>query len=102
MIGVPIVGSALMLGDNKSVVINITILSYTLKRKHNAIAYHHIREAIAVRLINVADVLSKPLDNRTFRCLIRPVLFRNPGEPRWPPEHKVLSVFDPLAKDSTA
>ena len=33
---------------------------------------------------------------------MRPFFFRNPGEPRWPPEHKVLSIFDPPAKDSTA
>ena len=36
MIGVPIDGSALMLGDNKSVVINTTIPSSALKKKHNA------------------------------------------------------------------
>ena len=48
---------------------------------------------------NVADVLTKPLDNQTFHHLIRPFFFRNPGEPRWPLEHKVLSVFDPLAMD---
>ena len=108
MIGVPIDGSALMLGGNKSVVINTTIPSSALKKKHNAIAYHHVLEAIAARLIrfchidskiNVADVLTKPLDNQSFHHLIRPFLFRNPGEPRWPPENKVLSVFDPLAKD---
>ena len=99
-----------MLGNNKSVVINTTIPSSALKKKHNAITYHRVHKAIAARLIcfchidskiNVADVLTKPLDNQTFHHLIRPFLFRNPGEPRWPPEHKVLSVFDPLAKDST-
>ena len=86
------------------------VLSSALKKKHNAIAYYRVREAIAARLIRfchidskikVADVLTKPLDNQTFHLLIRPFLFRNPGEPWWPPEHKVLSVFDPLAKDST-
>ena len=51
MIGVPIDGSALMLVDNKSVVINTTIPSSALKKKHNAIAYHQVREAIAARLI---------------------------------------------------
>ena len=79
-----------------------------MKKKHNAIAYHRVREAIAARLIrfchidskiNVADVLTKPLDNQTFHHVIRSFLFRNPGEPRWPPEHKVLSVFDPPTKD---
>ena len=110
MIGVPIDGSALMLRDNKSVVINTTIPSSALKKKHNAIAYHRVCEAIAARLIrfchidskiNVADVLTKPLDNQSFHHLIRPFLFRNPGEPRWPPENKVLSVFDPQPKDSS-
>ena len=98
MIGVPIDGSALMLGDNKSVVINTTILSSALKKKHNAIAQHRVCKAIAARLIrfwhidskiNVVDVLTKPLDNQTFHHLIRPFLFNNPGEPQWPPEHKV-------------
>ena len=45
MIGVPIDGSTLMLGDNKSVVINTTIPSSALKKKHNAIAYHRVCEA---------------------------------------------------------
>ena len=79
MIGVPIDGSALMLGDNKSVVINTTIPSSALKKKHHAIAYHRVCEAIAARLIcfchidskiNVADVLTKPLDNQSFHHLI--------------------------------
>ena len=94
--------------DNKSVVINTTIPSSALKKKHNTIAYHRVREAIAARLIrfchidskiNVADVLTKPLDNQSFHHLIRPFLFRSPGEPQWPPENKVLSVFDPQPKD---
>ena len=93
MIGVPIDGSVLMLGDNKSVVLNTTIPSSALKKKHNAIAYHWVREAIAARIIrfchidsvnNVADVLTKPLPNVAFHGLTRPFLFRNPGEPRWP------------------
>ena len=93
MIGVPLDGSVLMLGDNKSVVLNTTIPSSTLKKKHNAIAYHRVREAIAARIIrfchidtqvNIADVLTKPLVGPTFHQLIAPLLFRNPGEERWP------------------
>ena len=38
MLGVPIDGSALMLGDNKSVVLNTTIPSSALKKKHQMIA----------------------------------------------------------------
>ena len=93
MLGVEIDGSILMLGDNKSVVINTTIPSSTLKKKNCAIAYHRVREAVAARIIrfchidsvnNVADVLTKPLPNVAFHGLTRLFLFRNPGEPRWP------------------
>jgi hypothetical protein len=35
-----------MLGDNMSVVLNTTVPSSVLKKKHNAIAYHRVREAI--------------------------------------------------------
>jgi hypothetical protein len=46
-----------------------------LKKKHNAIAYHRVREAIAERIMrfayikseeNVSDVLTKPLSNDKF------------------------------------
>jgi hypothetical protein len=44
-------GPALMLGDNISVVLNTTIPSSVLKKKHNAIAYHRVREGIAARIM---------------------------------------------------
>ena len=90
MLGVKIDGSALMLGDNKSVVINTTVPSS--KKKHCAIAYHCTREAVAARAIrfchieseiNVADVLTKPLPNPVFHSLMRPFLFRLPNGERW-------------------
>jgi hypothetical protein len=68
-------GPALMLGDNMSVVLKTTVLSSVLKKKHNAIAYHHVREAIAARIMRfayikseeyVSDVLTKPLSNEKF------------------------------------
>ena len=110
MIGVPIDGSVLMLGDNnlKSVVLNTTIPSSALKKKHNAIAYHRVREAIAARVIrfcyvetekNLADVLTKPLDNATFHRLVKPILFRNPGEPRLP-EYIDEEESNPCPEDS--
>jgi hypothetical protein len=74
-LGVALDGPALMLGDNMSVVLNIKVPSSVLKKKHNAIAYHRIREAIATRIMrfayikseeNVSDVLTKPLSNEKF------------------------------------
>jgi hypothetical protein len=68
-------GPALILGDNMLVVLNITVPSRFLKKKHNAIAYHRVREDIAARIMrfayikseeNVSDVLTKPLSNELF------------------------------------
>ncbi len=87
MLGVPIEGPALLLGDNMSVVLNTTVPSSQLKKKHNAVAYHRIREAIAASILryahvetteNIADVLTKPLNGTLFIPLVSKVLFRLP------------------------
>jgi hypothetical protein len=87
MLGIPLEGPALMLGDNMSVVLNTTVPSSPLKKKHNAIAYHRVREAIAGGIMrfahvpstkNIADVMTKPLPNSTFLGLVYPLLFRLP------------------------
>ena len=51
MLGVPLDGPAMMLGDNLSVVLNTSIPSSMLKKKHCAINYHRVREAIAVKIL---------------------------------------------------
>ena len=70
MLGVPIKGLAILFGDNQSVVTNCSLSTSTLKKKHNAIAYHRVREAVAAGVINlvhlpskdnVADIMTKPL-----------------------------------------
>ena len=85
MLGVPLEGPALMLGDNMSVVLNTTLPSSKLTKKHQAIAYHRVRECVAGKIIrfthipskeNIADVLTKPLPNNDFQNLVSPVLFR--------------------------
>ena len=40
MLGIPVEGSSLLLGDNMSVVVNTTIPSSPIKKKHLACAYH--------------------------------------------------------------
>jgi hypothetical protein len=87
MLGVPIDGPAAMLGDNMSVILSTTVPSSALKKKHNSVAYHRIREAVAGGLItfahveskdNYADILTKPLPNDAFLRLVKPLLFRLP------------------------
>jgi len=87
MLGVPIDGPALMLGDNNSVILNTTLPSSQLKKKHNAIAYHRVREAVAAKILrfakvhtskNYADILNKPLPPSEFQSKVHPVLFRKP------------------------
>lgn len=85
MLGFPIDGPATMLGDNKSVILNTTVPSSVLKKKHNAIAYHRVREAIAGSIVrfahvdsvdNFSDILTKSVSKDIFyrilkRCLLR-------------------------------
>jgi hypothetical protein len=87
MLGVPVDGPTLLLGDNMSVVLNTTIPSSQLKKKHNAIAYHRVREAIAGDIVryahvpstaNSADCLTKPLPAEQFHRVVHPILSREP------------------------
>jgi hypothetical protein len=83
-LGVALDGPALMLVDNMSVFLNTTVPSSVLKKKHNAIAYHRVREAIAARIMrfayikseeNVSDVFTKPLSNEKFHYLMKEGVF---------------------------
>ena len=86
MLGVPILNNTTLYGDNKSVIMNTTLPSSSLKKRHNAIAYHFVREAVAagiIRLVhipgkeNIADVLTKPLAPNKLYELLKLVMFRN-------------------------
>jgi hypothetical protein len=85
MLGVEIDGPAMMFGDNNAVIISTLIPSSQLKKKHNACAFHRIRECVAMQVIdfmhipsvdNLADVLTKPLGGTTFHRLVGHMLFR--------------------------
>jgi hypothetical protein len=58
-LGVALDGPALMLGDNMSVFLDTTVPSSVLKKEHNAIAYHRVREAIAARIMRFAYIKSE-------------------------------------------
>ena len=84
MLGVPIDGKAYMFGDNQSVITSSTIPHSSLNKRHNALSYHRVREAIASNVLwffylkskdNPSDVLTKFCGHATFWPLIKPFLF---------------------------
>ena len=57
-----------MFGDNRSVVDNATVPQSRLNKRHTALSFHRVREAIASKMVvfnhlsgesNPADILSK-------------------------------------------
>jgi hypothetical protein len=67
-LGVPIGKKSYMFGDNESVVGSATKPDAKLHKRHNALSFHRVREAIASKFLaffhipgkrNPADILSK-------------------------------------------
>jgi hypothetical protein len=84
MFGIPLEGPDNTFCDNTSVVASSTLPTSTLKKKHNSISYHRVREAIATNMLhiawvetgkNVADMLTKPLNGPTLHALTDKVLY---------------------------
>ena len=79
MFGIPLLGATNVFCDNEAVTRNAIHPESTLQKKHNSIAYHRTREAVAAGTIrvtkedgktNLADVLTKLLPQATkdFLC----------------------------------
>jgi hypothetical protein len=84
MFGIPINGPAFVDCDNQGIVKNVTIPESVLSKKHNAINYHAVREAVAANILrvtkedsntNVADLLTKPLTEQRRVTLLRSILY---------------------------
>ncbi len=84
MLGVPLDGPVNPFCDNSSVVISSTLPASTLKKKHNSIAYHCVREAIASKIIRIAwvqsgkdlaDRLTKPLNGPALHSLCERIFY---------------------------
>jgi hypothetical protein len=84
MMGVPIDGATKVFCDNDAAVKATTRPESTLKKKHNAINYHRIREAQAsghIRIAwipggeNLADVLTKVLVGQKRRYMLSRILW---------------------------
>ena len=100
MMGIPLDGPAWMFGDNQSVIVSSTLPHSALNKRHNALAYHRVREAVAAGVMyfmkvsgktNVSDIFTKFLPWADFWPLVQPLLF-------WKGETK-LKVDDTLPLD---
>ena len=85
MLGVPVEEASPLLGDNQSVITSCSIPSSNIKKKHNAIAYHRIREAVAAGIVkleyvksecNLADAMTKALPGHLHYKLWKPYLLK--------------------------
>jgi hypothetical protein len=88
-LGVSIKGSSMIFGDNESVVNTASIPHYKIKKRHNALSFHRVREAIAAKIIrfyhipgdtNPADILSKHWDHASIWETLRPLMFWFDGQ----------------------
>jgi hypothetical protein len=84
MMGVPLDGETNVFCDNEAVFKNSSVPESTLKKKHNAIAYHRTREAQAAGIVriawepgatNLADLLTKLLARPRLQELVKCVLW---------------------------
>jgi hypothetical protein len=83
-LGVPVNKKSYMFGDNQAVVTNSSIPHSSLNKRHNALAYHHVREMIAAKILgyywidgkkNPADIVSKHWSYPQVWSLLKPLLF---------------------------
>ena len=82
-LGAPITTKSFLFGDNRSVVTSATLPHSTLTKRHNILAFHRDREAIAAKLMafywiqsayNLSDMLSKHWDHPTVYPMILKLL----------------------------
>ena len=83
MLGAPMEGPSYIFGDILAVVNSSKIPDDTLKKRHNALSYHRVREFIAAKVIkfihidgdkNPADILTKSLLQAKWYPLMKPIL----------------------------
>ena len=83
-LGVPVRKKAYMFGDNESVVGSATTPHAKLHKRHNALSFHRVREAISAKIIafhhikseaNPADILSKHWGYQQIWQVLQPILF---------------------------
>ena len=83
-LGAPITTKSFLFGDNRSVLTSATLPHSTLTKRHNILAFHRVREAIAAKLMafyywiqsayNLSVMLSKHWDHPTVYPMILKLL----------------------------
>ena len=82
--GVPLEESAWLMGDNESVITQSTIPHLTLTKRHNFLAYHKVRWAIAGKIMkflkvkgteNPSDTMTKFMPHSEAYPVLQPILF---------------------------
>ena len=83
-LGVPIRDMSYMFGDNKTVIDSSTQPHARLHKRHNALSFHRVREAIASKYVlmmhlsgkaNPSDILRKHWGHQAIYPILRPILF---------------------------
>jgi hypothetical protein len=83
-LGVPVSTKSYMFGDNQAVVKSSTIPHSSLNKRHNALAYHRVREMMAAKILgyywidgknNPADITSKHWGYQQVWHMLKPLLF---------------------------
>ena len=81
MFGIPIDGQADVLCDNQSVVTNTSMVDSKLNKKHNSLAFHAVRWAVAANILRVGKVDTRENLSDAFTKLLtaaeRDYLFGN-------------------------
>jgi hypothetical protein len=103
-LGIPVEKRSELLGDNLSVVVNTTLPSSKIKKKHLSCQIMRVREAIAAGFAwfrhirseqNIADIMTKPLGPSVFHRLAHPYLFRHLNSHKDDKPEDVLSASVP-------
>jgi len=83
-LGVPVEEQSFLFGDSQSVITSATVPQSPLSKRHLALAYQRVHEAVAARILhflpvngkcNPADVLSKHCGHVQACPLLKPLLF---------------------------
>ena len=82
-LGVPVTRPTDLYGDIRSVYHSASIPDGELKKKHVAISYHYVREAIAAKVVNsfwvqseanLADICTKALGRNKFAPIVETMM----------------------------